>query len=106
MSNNGSRAWARLRDEWGTRLEPGEQATVLVWSTFTVTFAGLGVRPDSLDPSRTWSIDGGAVGRRALPPLQPRHRIAGECGSRGRSAAPPATAPSRGRALLSGQRMR
>src|SRR5262249_28234576 len=24
-----------------TRLEPGEQATVLAWSTFTVTFAGL-----------------------------------------------------------------
>jgi hypothetical protein len=41
MSNKGSGAWARLRDEWGTRLEPGEQATVLVWSTFTVTFAGL-----------------------------------------------------------------
>ena len=41
MRNKGSRAWARLRDEWRTRLEPGEQATVLVWSTFTVTFAGL-----------------------------------------------------------------
>src|ERR1700735_1237992 len=41
MSNMGSHAWARLRDEWGTRLEPGEQATVLGWSTFTVTFAGL-----------------------------------------------------------------
>jgi hypothetical protein len=35
------RTWARLRDEWRTRLEPGEQVTVLVWSTFTVTFAGL-----------------------------------------------------------------
>ena len=41
MRNKGSRAWARLHEEWGTRLEPGEQATVLAWSTFTVTFAGL-----------------------------------------------------------------
>lgn len=41
MRNEIGRAWARLRDEWRTRLEPGEQATVLVWSTFTVTFAGL-----------------------------------------------------------------
>jgi len=41
MRNEIGQAWARLRDEWGTRLEPGEQATVLVWSTFTVTFAGL-----------------------------------------------------------------
>ncbi len=46
MSNKGSQAWARLRDEWATRLEPGEQATVLVWSTFTVTFAGLRAAPD------------------------------------------------------------
>jgi hypothetical protein len=41
MRNEIGRAWARLRDEWRTRLEPGEQATVLAWSTFTVTFAGL-----------------------------------------------------------------
>ena len=41
MRNKGSRAWAALREEWRTRLEPGEQATVLAWSTFTVTFAGL-----------------------------------------------------------------
>ena len=41
MRNKGSRAWAALREEWRTRLEPGEQTTVLAWSTFTVTFAGL-----------------------------------------------------------------
>src|ERR1700744_3669613 len=41
MGNEGSQTWARLRDEWATRLKPGEQTTVLVWSTFTVTFAGL-----------------------------------------------------------------
>lgn len=35
------RRWARLREEWRTRLEPGEQATVLAWAAFTVTFAGL-----------------------------------------------------------------
>lgn len=33
--------WARLRQEWGERLEPGERAAVLVWAAFTVTFAGL-----------------------------------------------------------------
>jgi hypothetical protein len=41
MSNNIGRTWARLREEWNTRLEPGEQATVLAWSSFTVTFAGV-----------------------------------------------------------------
>jgi hypothetical protein len=41
MRNEIARTWARLRKEWGTRLEPGEQATVLAWSTFAVTFAGL-----------------------------------------------------------------
>src|SRR5271165_2139163 len=35
------RRWARLRKEWQTRLAPGEQATVLAWAAFTVTFAGL-----------------------------------------------------------------
>jgi hypothetical protein len=34
-------AWARLRDEWSTRLEPGEQATVLAWSSFSITFAAV-----------------------------------------------------------------
>ncbi|MGO9929329.1 MAG: hypothetical protein ACLPLP_25295 [Mycobacterium sp.] len=33
--------WARLRHEWGKRLEPGEQATVLAWASFTLTFVGL-----------------------------------------------------------------
>lgn len=33
--------WSRLRAEWRNRLEPGEQAAVLVWSAFTVTFVGL-----------------------------------------------------------------
>jgi hypothetical protein len=33
--------WARLRHEWDKRLEPGEQATVLAWVSFTLTFAGL-----------------------------------------------------------------
>jgi hypothetical protein len=33
--------WARLRHQWGKRLEPGEQATVLAWTSFTVTFVGL-----------------------------------------------------------------
>ncbi len=32
---------ARLRQQWGERLEPGEQATVLAWASFTLTFAGL-----------------------------------------------------------------
>ena len=41
MRDMGSRALAGLRKEWATRLQPGEQATVLAWSTFTVTFAGL-----------------------------------------------------------------
>ena len=35
------RLWARLCDEWRTRLEPGQQATVLAWGAFTLTFAGL-----------------------------------------------------------------
>jgi hypothetical protein len=33
--------WSRLRAEWHNRLEPGEQATVLVWAAFTATFLGL-----------------------------------------------------------------
>lgn len=41
MRDTGSRALAALREEWRARLEPGEQATVLAWSAFTVTFAGL-----------------------------------------------------------------
>ena len=32
---------ARLRHQWGERLEPGEQATVLAWTSFTLTFLGL-----------------------------------------------------------------
>jgi hypothetical protein len=35
------RWWARVRDEWRVRLEPGEQTTVLAWGAFTVTFVGL-----------------------------------------------------------------
>lgn len=33
--------WARLRHQWHERLQPGEQATVLAWASFTLTFAGL-----------------------------------------------------------------
>jgi hypothetical protein len=33
--------WARLRHQWNHRLQPGEQATVLAWASFTLTFAGL-----------------------------------------------------------------
>lgn len=31
----------RLRHQWDQRLQPGEQATVLAWASFTLTFAGL-----------------------------------------------------------------
>lgn len=37
------RWWARVRAEWQTRLEPGQQATILAWAAFTVTFVGLRV---------------------------------------------------------------
>ena len=37
------RRWARVRAAWNARLEPGEQATVLAWAAFTVTFGGLRV---------------------------------------------------------------
>jgi hypothetical protein len=37
----GKRRWARLRHEWNTRLQPAEQATVLAWASFTLTFVGL-----------------------------------------------------------------
>jgi hypothetical protein len=33
--------WARLRHQWGKRLEPGQQATVLAWLSFTLTFFAL-----------------------------------------------------------------
>jgi hypothetical protein len=33
--------WARLGRQWSERLEPGEQATVLAWASFTLTFGGL-----------------------------------------------------------------
>jgi hypothetical protein len=32
---------ARLRHQWNERLSPGEQATVLAWASFTLTFGGL-----------------------------------------------------------------
>ena len=35
--------WARLRHQFGKRLEPGEQATLLAWVSFTLTFIGLRV---------------------------------------------------------------
>jgi hypothetical protein len=41
MGTEAAQRWARLRHEWGERLEPGEQATVLAWLSFTLTFAGL-----------------------------------------------------------------
>jgi hypothetical protein len=37
------RWWARVGDEWQARLQPGEQATILAWAAFTVTFVGLRV---------------------------------------------------------------
>ncbi len=37
----GKRRWARLREEWDKRLEPAEQATILAWASFTLTFVGL-----------------------------------------------------------------
>jgi len=33
--------WGRLRHQWNQRLPPGEQATVLAWTSFTITFVGL-----------------------------------------------------------------
>jgi hypothetical protein len=36
-----ARPWARLRREWGQRLDPAEQSAVISWATFTVSFAGL-----------------------------------------------------------------
>jgi hypothetical protein len=36
-----SSRWARLRRQWDARLQPGEQATVLAWASFTTTFVGL-----------------------------------------------------------------
>lgn len=36
-----AKRWARLRHQWDQRLQPGEQATVLAWVSFTLTFAGL-----------------------------------------------------------------
>ncbi len=35
--------WARLRLEFGQRLDPAEQSAVLSWATFTATFAALRV---------------------------------------------------------------
>lgn len=32
---------ARLRHQWNERLQPGEQATVLAWASFTLTFGAL-----------------------------------------------------------------
>ncbi len=36
-----STRFGRLRHQWGERLQPGEQATVLAWASFTLTFVGL-----------------------------------------------------------------
>ena len=38
---SGAGRWARLRHEWKKRLQPGQQATVLSWVSFTLTFVGL-----------------------------------------------------------------
>src|ERR1700759_885512 len=37
----GASRWSRLKNEWGQRLEPGQQAVVLAWSSFTATFVGV-----------------------------------------------------------------
>ena len=37
----GARRWGRLKNEWGQRLEPGQQSVVLAWSSFTATFVGV-----------------------------------------------------------------
>jgi hypothetical protein len=36
----GSR-WTRVTNEWGHRLQPGEQSVVIAWSSFTATFTGV-----------------------------------------------------------------
>jgi hypothetical protein len=41
MRTEAAQRWARLRHQWDERLQPGEQATVLAWSSFTLMFAGL-----------------------------------------------------------------
>jgi hypothetical protein len=41
MNNDPSSRWARLRHQWDERLQPGEQTTVLAWTSFTLTFLGL-----------------------------------------------------------------
>jgi hypothetical protein len=33
--------WASVKDEWRKRLDPGEQAVVIAWSSFTATFVGV-----------------------------------------------------------------
>src|SRR6476620_11739113 len=40
-ADEGARRWSRLKNEWGQRLEPGQQAVVLAWSSFTATFVGV-----------------------------------------------------------------
>lgn len=41
MANAPSSRLARVRQQWDERLEPGEQATILAWLSFTVTFVGV-----------------------------------------------------------------
>jgi len=41
MGDAPSSRWARLRHQWDKRLEPGQQATVLAWVSFTLTFVGV-----------------------------------------------------------------
>lgn len=41
MENAPSSRLQRLRHQWDERLEPGEQATILAWLSFTVTFVGV-----------------------------------------------------------------
>src|SRR5262245_4362794 len=33
--------WGRIKQEWRTRLTPGERSVVIAWSSFTATFAGV-----------------------------------------------------------------
>jgi hypothetical protein len=33
--------WDRLKNEWSQRLDPGQQAVVIAWSSFTATFVGV-----------------------------------------------------------------
>jgi hypothetical protein len=92
--------WARLRHQWGKRLEPGQQATVLAWVSFTLTFVGLRTLTHWIRAGHGPAGGGVKVGGKHFHHYNIGIALFGDGGSRGPARNREATAPPRGRGRI------